>query len=61
MVYHHSHRDRRLNVDDLELSLMFISAVIEKDWETAKRLALEYEQGEQLSLFKEMDNNDELQ
>ena len=44
-------------MDDLELSLMFIQAVIDKDWETAKRLALEYEQGEQLSLFNDEDND----
>lgn len=42
-------------MDDLELTFMFVQAVIEKDWETAKRLALEHEQGEQLNLFNDME------
>lgn len=36
---------------DLELTFMFIDAVIQKDWDTARRLAFELDQGEQLSLF----------
>ena len=38
---------------DMELCFAFIDAVIAGDMDLALKIALEYEQGEQISLFEE--------
>lgn len=35
---------------ELELTFNFIDAIIKKDYEKAERIALEYEQGEQIAM-----------